>query len=131
MIWSGLTLLGAFASLAWSILLVRAPGAAMELLILTSPVVVAAWLVLMLTAPAPRRRRRQNTDHAAVSPALAAETRARVLQRDGGRCRLCGAPGAQRITRRRPVRRGDAPEDRFITLCDACAATTALRPAEV
>lgn len=124
-----LALLGALGALAWSVLFLQAPGAALELLLFTSPIVVAVWLILMLTAP---RR-----DRSRVRPAPAprsAETEPppaleeRVLRRDEGRCRLCGEGSATRVVARRPPRPGADPVDRFIAICEGCARTAPLRP---
>ncbi len=117
-----LTLLGALGALAWSILFLEAPGAALELLLFTSPIVVAVWLILMLTTP-----RRERT-RARPAPAPPPDLYERVLQRDGGRCRLCGEGPAARVVARRPARAGTDPLERFIAVCDACARTAPLRP---
>lgn len=121
MVRSLLTLLGAVAALAWSVLFLQAPGAALELLLFTSPVVVAVWLILMLTAP------RRERPRARLAPALPPDLHERVLQREGGRCRLCGEP-ATRVVARGPARAGTDPLARFIAICDGCARTAPLRP---
>jgi|GEM_PF-3461422 hypothetical protein len=120
-----LTLLGALGALAWSVLFLQAPGAALELLLFTSPIVVAAWLILMLTAP--RRDRPAPAPRSAeTGPPPALEER--VLRRDAGRCRLCGGEPATRVVARRPPRPGADPVDRFIAICEGCARTAPLRP---
>jgi hypothetical protein len=43
-------LLGAVVLLGWTVLFLYAPGFALELALITSPVWVAAWLIVMLTA---------------------------------------------------------------------------------
>lgn len=116
-----LTLLGALATLAWSALFLRAPGAALELLLFTSPIVVAAWLILMLTAP------RREPTRARPVPVMPPDLQERVLRRDGGRCRLCGEPAA-RVVARGPARAGADPLARFIAICEGCARTAPLRP---
>ena len=125
---SGLTLLGLVAALGWSVLFVRAPGLAMEQLVLWSPVVVTLWLIVMLSASNRRATARRNTTGASAVPPPV-DVRDAVLARDGGRCSLCGAPGAHSVAARRPVRRGDSdPLDRYVSLCDGCAAAGVLAP---
>ena len=124
---TALAVFGIVTLLAWSVLLVRAPGAALELLLFTSPVVVAVWLIVMLTAPDGRARAKLAAGGAEGGnvPDLAA-VRDAVLARDGGVCGYCGAGGAATIAARAAPRRDDPePLARFVTLCDACAATSA------
>lgn len=118
-----LTLLGALGALVWSILFLQAPGAALELLLFTSPIVVAVWLILMLTAP---RRNRPRARPAGTGPPP--DLVERVLRRDESRCRLCGEGTATRVVARRPPRAGADPLDRFIAICEGCARTAPLRP---
>lgn len=124
---AALAAFGIVMLLAWSALLVRAPGAALELLLFTSPVVVAVWLIVMLTAPDGRAwansapggpGSRGTSDVAAVRDA--------VVARDGGVCAYCGAGGATRVAARAAPRRDDPdPLARYVTLCEACAASSA------
>lgn len=116
-----LALVGVAALLGCSVLMVLSPRVALELLLLTSPVYVAVWLVVMLTAGNLTRRRA--IERGSVP---APETWSAVLARDGGRCTVCGGAGSAVIARR-PARRGEADRlARFATLCAACAATSAL-----
>jgi len=118
-----LTLLGVIAALVWAAVFVEAPGAALEVLLLLSPVVVTIWLILMLTAP--RRSRRAVAQHGQDGPPP--PDAGTVLRRDRGVCSVCGTTGARTVVARRPARRDDAdPLARFASLCDACASTTAL-----
>ena len=125
---SGLTLLGLVAALGWSVLFVRAPGVAMEQLVLWSPVVVTLWLIVMLSASNRRMTVRRNTPAVSAVPPPA-DVRDAVLARDRGRCSLCGASGARSVAARRPARRGDPdPLDRYVSLCDGCVAAGVLAP---
>lgn len=117
-----LTVIGMIASLAWAVLFVRAPGAALEILLFVSPVVVAVWLVVALSAPhrrppRPRAPAGEGGDGRAAAPAPAAA---------GGRCAVCGA-AAMTVAARRPRRRAERdPLERFISLCARCAADSVL-----
>ena len=125
---SGLTLLGLVAALGWSVLFVRAPGLAMEQLVLWSPVVVAGWLIVMLSGRT-RTGAAKRKSSATSATSLPAGIREAVLARDGGACSLCGAAGAGAVAARRPARRGDAdPLDRYFAFCDDCVAAGALIP---
>ena len=124
-----LALLGMAAALGWAVLMVRAPGAALELLLVTSPVVVAVWLIVMLTAPqrGPGAAPDGTGARGGTAPPTAERVRDAVLARDGGICALCDDRGAGAVAARRPARRRDPdPLARFITLCDTCAAAAAL-----
>jgi hypothetical protein len=123
-----LTLLGALAALAWSALFLRAPGAALELLLFTSPIVVAVWLILMLTAPRRDRPRARPLPPPRLAGEPPPDLYERVLRRDEGRCRLCGGEPATRVVVHRPPRAGADPVDRFIAICEGCARTAPLRP---
>jgi hypothetical protein len=119
--------LGAVAALGWAVLFVRAPGAAMELLILCSPVAVAAWLIVTLPS---HSRARVSGDAPAAADGQADQLdriRDAVLARDGGRCELCGESAAHAILARRPPRRGEPDSSaRFIAVCAGCHAASAL-----
>jgi hypothetical protein len=123
-----LTLLGALAAVAWSPLFLRAPGAALELLLFTSPVVVAVWLILMLTAPRRDRPRARPIPPPRLTEEPPPDLQERVLRRDGGRCRLCGDGPAAWVVVHRPPRAGADPLDRFIAICEDCGRTAPLRP---
>lgn len=135
---TALAALGVLMSLGWAVLFVEAPGVALELLVLASPVVVTLWLIVMLSGPGPHRRAKaaagaaRRVVPAALSPCeqetgRSRAPRAEVLRRDGGACRLCGAPRAMTVAAERPARRDDDdPLRRYISLCDGCAATTSL-----
>lgn len=114
-----LRLLACSAALLWVAVFLSAPRVAMELLVLVSPIVCAAWLILTLTARRPSRSvaagRGVQVDHRAV------------VARDGGVCAMCGTGDATVVAAQRPARPSDQSRlDRFITLCEGCASATPL-----
>ncbi|MFN8556570.1 MAG: hypothetical protein U0531_04190 [Dehalococcoidia bacterium] len=115
-------LLGVGAALLWAVTLTISPRAALELLVLASPLIVTVWLIVMFTGW--NRRRARAHAPAAAAPADSA-TRAAVLARDGGRCAHCGANAAH-VAARGPARVGGDPLHRYITLCAACARASVL-----
>ncbi len=120
-------LAGMAAALGWSALFVRAPGVAMEQLVLTSPIVVTVWLIVMLSASTRPRRMVRSDGAPAIAAAAPAAIQDAVRTRDGRRCVLCGGADANTVAARRPGRRADAdPLDRYVTLCRTCAAAGAL-----
>lgn len=120
---TGVAAAGVGAALLWAVAFVSFPRVAMELLVLTSPVIVAVWLVTSLTASSRSAQRGPRLSTAAPTP----DVYDAVLARDGRACATCGGPGATIVVMRRPARRGeDDPLARFMSLCGACAAATPL-----
>jgi hypothetical protein len=100
-------------------LFLQAPGAALELLLFASPLVVAVWLIVALTA---RRRSGVTRRHLPALP----DSRERVPRADEG-CALCPARTATLLAVRRPARRRHPePDGRYLPLCDDCAAKSVL-----
>jgi hypothetical protein len=116
---SAFATLGAAAALGWALLFVQAPGVALELLLLTSPVVVTIWLIVALTGRESLHSRRR--DAAPGSMPLPAAPEPAV------ECAGCGALHAAvpavRLTDRCSVRRAAR---RVLPLCDRCAAESVL-----
>jgi hypothetical protein len=114
-----LRLAGCLAAVLWVVVFLSTPRVAMELLVLASPVVCAAWLILTLSARRPSRRVVAGSPEQVNVDA--------VIARDGGVCAQCGTGGARAVATRRPARPSDQSQiDRFITLCAGCASTTPL-----
>ncbi len=110
-----LTILGVLGAFLWAAAFMRAPGAALEVLLALSPIVVTAWLILMLTMRRHARAGLRGGTTVAVDQAA-------VLTRNGHRCYVCGREKAATVIARRPARRDEPdPLARFITLCDDCA----------
>jgi hypothetical protein len=112
---SGLALLGAAAALGWAVLFVQAPGAALEVLLMASPIIMTLWLVVSLTA------RRPNL-HPRRAPATLVQPAAGMQA--SGPCAFCGALRVSAVAVRRP---GSAQaQASSVALCDVCAEATPL-----
>lgn len=112
---SGLAALGAVAALTWAVIFVEAPGAALEVLLMASPIVMTVWLVVSLTARRPGTHPRA-TPIAPASSASGAEP--------AGPCAFCGSSRVSAVAMRRPGSSQSMAS--HVALCESCAASTPL-----
>ena len=107
-------IIGALAgATGWAWLFLRAPGVALEILLLLSPLVVAGWLIVTLTPIRSRVTPLGRRPHPAP--------RSRSVE--GARCATCQLRPATRLVARGPLR---ASGEATLALCDACAAGSPL-----
>jgi hypothetical protein len=112
---SGLAALSAAAALGWAVLFVQAPGAALEVLLMASPIVMTAWLVVSLTA-------RRSDLHPRSMPAAPTPSAPEALM--DGPCAFCGTSRVSALALRLPG--SSRSVEQRIALCEACAAATPL-----
>jgi hypothetical protein len=118
----GLTALGIVAALVWATLFVQAPGAALEVLLMVSPIVVTAWLIISLTARRPAYRQPKT----ALQPEVPSPSGAVHVGGGPGPCAFCGAPHVTALVRRLPAARGEERAGHTLLVCADCAKATPL-----